>query len=147
MVGHRATATVRGVVRDTSGAVLPGAAVTVTNVDTGSTRATRSSPDGSFQVASLTPGRYRVAISRDRFAPTHQDIELSADQVLLLTLTLALAPQAHEDVTVVAGERTTIAGNGRHLDILGEGVYRRHLGCLPDENTAMSSCFRGRWTC
>jgi hypothetical protein len=34
-----------------------------------------------------------------------------------------------------------------HLDILGGRAYVAHLGCLPKERSARSSCCRAPWTC
>jgi hypothetical protein len=57
---QRATATVRGTVRDTSQAVVPGATITATNQDTGLTRSTVSNADGAYSLPDLPIGRYNV---------------------------------------------------------------------------------------
>ena len=45
---------------DGSGAVIPGAAVTVSNKETGLARATLTTPEGRYTVAALSPGVYEV---------------------------------------------------------------------------------------
>src|SRR6202163_884164 len=53
---------VGGVIRDPSGAAVPGASVTVVNEDTGFRRATLSESDGTYAVASLEPGIYKITV-------------------------------------------------------------------------------------
>jgi hypothetical protein len=53
------TGTLRGVVTDTTGAVVPGASVTAKNETTGNvTPTTTSNGDGIFELAALQPGSY-----------------------------------------------------------------------------------------
>src|SRR5689334_15506571 len=61
------TATISGVVTDSSGAVLPGAAVQITNEDTGITRTVVSDEQGRYHARELTLGRYRVEGSLQGF--------------------------------------------------------------------------------
>src|SRR5438874_384122 len=51
-----------GVIRDPSGAAVPGASVTVVNEDTGFRRLTSSYSDGSYAVVSLEPGIYKITV-------------------------------------------------------------------------------------
>src|SRR5262245_41544662 len=56
----QATAQISGVVRDQSGAVLPGAEVTATQSDTGISRMTITNETGSYVMPSLPLGPYRL---------------------------------------------------------------------------------------
>jgi hypothetical protein len=56
------TGQMKGVVVDPSGAVVPGAVVTVISLDNGFTRGTVSRPDGSFLIPLLDPQHYRVQV-------------------------------------------------------------------------------------
>jgi len=56
-----------GVVSDTSKAPVPGATVTVTNRQTGTSRTGVTSTDGSYRFPDLTPGRYDVTIELQGF--------------------------------------------------------------------------------
>ena len=49
-----------GVVRDSTGAAIPGATITVTNPDTGETRKVTSEATGAYRVDAITPGTYTV---------------------------------------------------------------------------------------
>ena len=59
--------TVVGLVSDTSGAIVPGVAVRVTNKLTGVVAASATNHEGLFRVPSLTPGMYEVAFESQGF--------------------------------------------------------------------------------
>src|SRR5260370_1474199 len=59
---------ISGQVTDASGAVLPNAAITVTNQDTGMVRNTRTNGDGFYVVPDLPTGKYRVSAEAPAFA-------------------------------------------------------------------------------
>ena len=56
--GGSTTATVRGTVTDTSGGVLPGATVTITDAGTKAIRSTVSDDRGGYLFTGLFPGTY-----------------------------------------------------------------------------------------
>jgi Carboxypeptidase regulatory-like domain len=64
---QRITATIRGTVTDSSGAVIPGATVTVKGEDTGLTRTATTNEAGNFSFPDLPVGRYRVDASLQGF--------------------------------------------------------------------------------
>ena len=68
--------TVEGVVRDKAGQPLPGATVGIANLDTGMSSNAVSTSDGTFAVASLPVGRYRVTISKDGLRPASVEFDL-----------------------------------------------------------------------
>src|SRR3984893_7512627 len=62
------TGTLTGTVRDTTGAVVPDAMVTVRNTATGTTRVVQTASDGVYTVPGLAPSLYDVTISTTGFA-------------------------------------------------------------------------------
>ncbi|MGA2535663.1 MAG: TonB-dependent receptor [Terracidiphilus sp.] len=60
-------ASLRGTVTDPSGAVIPGATVTLSNKDTNQTRTAQSDASGIYTFNALAPGSYRVVVERDGF--------------------------------------------------------------------------------
>src|SRR5262245_31722200 len=66
------TGAIAGIVLDATGAAVPDAKVTVTNVATGVSRTVETSTAGQFGAPVLPPGTYRIAIERDGFATLRQ---------------------------------------------------------------------------
>ena len=66
-VWAQATAQIAGSVRDQSGAVLPGAEVTVTQTETGAARAAVTNETGSYVLSNLPIGSYRLEASLPGF--------------------------------------------------------------------------------
>ena len=58
---------ISGTVRDTSGGVLPGVTVTVTNTSTNIARTEVTGPNGTYVVASLPFGAYSVSVELQGF--------------------------------------------------------------------------------
>ena len=75
--------TIEGTVTDESGAVLPGAAVTVRNTATGAMREATSDPAGLYRAPLLPVGPYEVTAALSGFATTRRtNLTLTIGQVL-----------------------------------------------------------------
>ncbi|MBL8231084.1 MAG: TonB-dependent receptor [Bryobacterales bacterium] len=61
------TATLVGTLTDTTGAIIPGAAVTVVNTETQFTYTGQSNTEGNYYVPNLSPGTYRLTIEAQGF--------------------------------------------------------------------------------
>src|SRR5271157_2837343 len=61
------TGEISGTVQDVSGAVIPDAAITVTDQATGAVRTTSSMANGDFVVTAIRPGTYRVKVEKTGF--------------------------------------------------------------------------------
>ena len=61
------SADLRGTVTDSSGAVLPGVVVTVTNLDTSVSKQLVTNSDGLYDTASILPGNYQITFAKDGF--------------------------------------------------------------------------------
>jgi hypothetical protein len=92
----------QGTILDSSGAVISGAAVTVTHQETGVARETTSGDTGVYRVSSLAPGRYTVKVSAPGFKDkVIKDVVVTAEEFRGLDITLE--PGAvKESVTVTA---------------------------------------------
>ena len=71
---------ITGQVRDQSGAALPAARVTATNIGTNAVRTTLSTDAGVYSFPSLTPGTYNVRVEKAGFKAATSSIELQVQQ-------------------------------------------------------------------
>ena len=128
------TATVSGKVTDQTGAVIPGATVTVVGPN-GKQASATSNQVGAFKVGSLTPGSYTVRATATGFAPyTQSGVELSSDRPLVLDLTLQV--QAQEEKINVQGEKTTqldVSASSNASSLIIKGKDLEALSDDPDE--------------
>src|SRR6267378_2342467 len=98
----RVGATVEGIVRDTSGAVIPNSKVTVYNPLTNQSRTVTADEQGFFRAEQLSVGTYEVRVEQTGFAPYRQaGVRASLGQTVHLDIVLAPA-SASEQVTVNA---------------------------------------------
>jgi hypothetical protein len=58
---------IRGTVKDSTGAVLPGVTVIVTNLDTATTKQLTTNDEGLYDTAAILPGNYQVTFVREGF--------------------------------------------------------------------------------
>jgi len=94
------TATVYGVVRDSTASSLPGALVSVVNQGTGLSREAVTDVSGEFALTALPSGRYTLRIELQGFKTyTNDSLELLAGQTVRQTFTIEVG-QIEETVTV-----------------------------------------------
>jgi hypothetical protein len=103
--GQSPLATVRGEVRDPSGAPIPNANVTVTDKGKGTTRSQKTNADVQYEITKLDPGVYTIEVGSEGFQGyVNRGVTLVAGQVLRL------------DVPMVVGavtERISVEGRLR----------------------------------
>src|SRR4030095_1991036 len=96
-------AQIAGVVKDSSGGVIPGVTVTARNTDTGLTRVAVTEASGDYRVPSLPPGKYAVQAELSGFSTeTRPDIVLIIEQTA--TINFTLKPATLSETITVTGE-------------------------------------------
>ena len=99
---------ISGTVKDTSGAAIPGAGVTVTNAATNLTRTVKADDDGLYTVTNLPVGTYSVSAEQAGFKQiVLRDISLTADARLTIDPVLE-AGQVTEVVQVTSTVGETV---------------------------------------
>src|SRR6202158_430403 len=94
------SATLNGVVRDSTGAVIAKASVVLSNVDTGIERPGSSNESGNYVFADITPGRYTLKIAAQGFQTKQVSaFVLAVNQTA--TIDVVLAPGAQTEVVTV----------------------------------------------
>jgi hypothetical protein len=130
------TASLSGRITDPTGAAIPTATVTATNLETGIARTSRANLSGRYQFLELPIGSYQLRASKSGFADqTRQGILLVVGQDATADLTLQIGPlnqqiTVNENVPVVNSSTQEISGlvgeqqirnlplNGRSYDLL-----------------------------
>ncbi|MDE3180890.1 MAG: TonB-dependent receptor, partial [Acidobacteriota bacterium] len=108
-----------GTVRDSSGAVIPNASVTVTNRDTGVSVSTRTNSAGAYQVLALIPGTYSAAAGAAGFSKqTQSGIVVQVQSRLAVNFTLNVGAVRQEVVVTTPPEllQTETAAVGHVLN-------------------------------
>src|SRR4029079_14686711 len=83
------TATVLGVVKDTSGAVVPSAKLTAVNTETGQNRNATSAADGSYRFSALPVGSYEFRAEQSGFqTAVRSGVTLTVSQEAVVNFTL-----------------------------------------------------------
>src|SRR6266849_5539930 len=83
---------IEGTVTDPSGAVVPGATITIENVNTGFTRTLKTDESGFFRFTVLPLGTYALKADASGFAQEKRSgIAISAGSTATLNLSLGLA--------------------------------------------------------
>ena len=96
----QSSANIVGTVRDTSGALIPGARVSVTQVLMGYTQSRQSGPDGAYSLPLLPVGKYQMMVEKDGFQKYVQtDIVLAVNDNATIDVTLSVGAVT-EAVTV-----------------------------------------------
>jgi hypothetical protein len=99
--------TIRGTVTDSSGAVIAGAAITVTDALTNAVRETRTNSQGNYEMFGLKPGTYRVAITAAGMSKKEiTDIVLNGSDTV--SADAALKVSAAQESVVVSMEAPAI---------------------------------------
>jgi hypothetical protein len=86
---------VAGTITDPSGAVIPGAKVTIVNTATGETKTATTSGSGGYRIAFLPPGLYSVTVEANGFSKDKNTVTVSAGTI------------SKDDLKLVTGQSTS----------------------------------------
>ena len=116
-----------GTVTDTSGAVVPNATVTVTNIGTNEAQAVRSNGGGQYSIVNLMPATYNVEVTKARFK-----------RFLRAQVTVEVTATVRIDAVLVVGAATETAKVTADAPLLqtdtsamSEGIDRGQVQELP----------------
>src|SRR5712691_3592562 len=122
----QATATLNGVVRDPSAAVVPQATVTLHNTDTGTERESLTNDSGLYVFVSVPPGEYVLKVTKDGFTTATQGLHVLVNQASTLDFALKVG-SAQQSVTVEASAVNLETGNAT----LGSVIESKQVRDLP----------------
>lgn len=102
------TATIRGHIADQTGALIPGAQVTISTADGKVVGKATADASGQYSVAGLAAGNYIVNAAFDGFAAFHsQSIAVSAGQIKRVDIAMAI--EVAQQSVVVSDETPTVS--------------------------------------
>jgi hypothetical protein len=119
-------ATLSGFVKDSSGAVLPGATVTVTNTATGVVQEQTTAETGTYLIVNLIPGPYRVEISLSGFKKFTQARPLEVAERARIDATLEVG--SVEEAVIVVGTSPVLNTSD---NMLGAVIPQSQVANLP----------------
>jgi hypothetical protein len=113
------TGAINGTVTDSTGAVIEGATVTITNTATNVQRSTQTTNRGSYSLAEVPPGTYNLQVGQSEFQTVNQTgIKLTVNQTL--TFNETLKPGSTTQTVTVAADAavidTSTAANGTAIE-------------------------------
>ncbi len=155
----QSTATLRGAVTDTSGAVVPSASIVLQNLQTGEQRTTTSDSVGVYQLTSLPVGKYKLEVQAPGFQKqTMNDLVLEVGRTAVQNVRLQVGT-VNQEVVVTAENPVIDASTMTVGQVIGEHVVQeiplngRHfvdLGLLipgtvtPPQNGFLTAPLRGQ---
>ena len=110
---------VSGVVKDETGAVLPGATVTMTQTDTGTARTVVTDTNGSYILPNLPVGPYQLRVTLDGFNTYARDgivLQVSSNPAIDVTLKVGAVSEMVTITAAAAMVETKSTGVGQVID-------------------------------
>src|SRR6266404_7017906 len=119
VMGQAVNATLLGTVTDTSGGVVAGAKITITELKTGVVHSVTTNDSGNYEQSNLAPGQYQVAAEKEGFKKAvHSSVDVLVNTATRINL--ALNPGTAMETVVVSGElpilQTDRADTGRKIE-------------------------------
>src|SRR5215813_12161642 len=108
------TGSITGFVKDSTGALVPGVKVTLTNTRTNAQLSTISNENGGFQFPQLAPASYSLVVESPGFKRTVVNALVQVDQITRVDVVLEVGDIVQEvEVRAVGGELLRSRGDGR----------------------------------
>ncbi|HEV8368799.1 MAG TPA: carboxypeptidase-like regulatory domain-containing protein [Pyrinomonadaceae bacterium] len=122
--------TLRGTVTDPNGAVIPNAAVKITDQTTGLSRDLTTDGEGNYEAAALKPGTYKVSVSATGFKTTEVDAVIKGADVVRADVKTEVGPQS-ENVLITGSEAGLIE---KEQPVIAGTLNNRQLVELPRDS-------------
>jgi hypothetical protein len=129
-----AAATLRGQIADPSGALIPGASITITTPAGVAVSTTKSDSSGHYAVNGLNPGNYIVKSYVEGFTPfASPAIQLAAGQVKRIDISMALQVEQQSVTVTDDTPQVSVEAGGNSDAVMLKGKDLDALSDDPDE--------------
>ena len=125
---QNASTSLRGVITDPSGAVVPGATIALSDSATGFKASATSNGAGEYQLLQILPARYTITVSAGGFGSQTKIAELLVNQPATINFTLSV--QSSNVVVNVSAEAQTLNTSDASL---GDSMNNTMIQALPSE--------------
>ena len=156
--GQAVNATLLGAVTDASGAVVPNAKITITEVNTGISRSGQTNDSGNYTFPDLPPGQYSVTMEATGFKKeTRRDIALQVNSTQRVDI--QLQPGEVTETIEITGAapalQTDRADTGRNIDtmvvselpvLVSNRNYQALLALVPGTSPYHASFIASCWS-
>jgi len=105
ILAQNPTGSLTGRVNDTDGGALPGVTVTAASTSLQGSRVTQTAANGTYKLALLPPGEYKISYELEGFATTIKNIKISAAQASTADVTMQLS-EVVEEIVVTSNYET-----------------------------------------
>jgi hypothetical protein len=117
--GQSFTASVLGTAKDPSGSAIPGASVSITDVDRGTSQTTAADEEGRFTINALPPGQYVLTVEAagfKKFSSGRFALAVQQQATVEARLEVGAVSETLEVTGSAALVNTTIANLGQVID-------------------------------
>ena len=132
LYGQTATTSLRGAVKDPSGALVPGATITLTNQVTGATQTTETNAAGLYVFVQIPPSKYLITVSASSFGDQSKTAQLLVNQPATIDFTLSVqASSVTVDVSATAQTLNTSDAS------IGNSMGNEMIEAIPTETRSV----------
>ena len=121
------TGQITGKVLDPNGAVVTGAAITLTSVETGAQRTATTNEEGIYAITNLQPGVYEIAVQAANFAKSTQRVQVTVGAKASVDTTLSVSEISTATVNVIDSAGVEVNTQTHELSNVVSGTQIREL--------------------
>jgi carboxypeptidase family protein/TonB-dependent receptor-like protein len=121
------TGQITGKVTDPNGAVVAGAAISLSSVETGAQRTATTNDEGIYAITNLQPGVYEITVQAANFAKSTQRLQVTVGAKASLDTVLSVSQLSTETINIVDTAGVEVNTQSQELSNVVTGTQIREL--------------------